>query len=566
MHSVLRRLHISPRLLKFTSEAVEKNTALNRANKGKSSAIKPIRHHPNAPRQQKAEAEQLCDEKTSLGEGEKTEEFFEKLMQSMKLSFEPNSPPPAVHEEQEPARKASMIEEKNAEGKLSQAVKAFQSIESPDADCYNSLLKSFVSGNNMAGAKHVFNRMRFKKIDMKSETIAIMMQGFAMNKSFDDAFALIEECKKLKVLDESCYTPLLFVCGKDGLVEMAYKLYNQMSELGVKSGPDSLISLIHACSKRKDFYNEGFLLLEKLEKIHQDIPIAVYNTLLYACAKNSDLKTGMIIWKKLNECKEQNKLTLNQVSFANIMWLLASVETSETKISEKNFVYDLKPSDILQKITEIKNSITIPWNAYMLNAYLAAISNQLCVAESENVFYEQFSNLALIPTPHSAEILLKLYDTCMQKNKQFTLKKLNEKEYTDMGREIGSIRRVFYEKSKKLEEFCNQNHISLTYSSMRSLIRIASFNDDMDYARAVFKKMLKSVPKIQFSQMKLFYTKAIENERHDIAQEIATVCVADMKKPRFSEWKERTFLIDRLLDNVYGKEKGRGYHRGKFGK
>ena len=51
--------------------------------------------------------------------------------------------------------------------------------------------------------------------------------------------------------------------------------------------------------------------------------ISIYSELLFACAKKSDLRTGLLLWKKITEMAK-NSVRITSQSYRNVFWLLAS--------------------------------------------------------------------------------------------------------------------------------------------------------------------------------------------------------------------------------------------------
>lgn len=193
---------------------------------------------------------------------------------------------------------------------------------------------------------------------------------------------------------------------------MGMKLYNELVASGMEPNPVTHSAVIYLCTRSKRHFETAVSFYEQMELLKFPINLRVHNYILQGCAKVADLDRAISIWNGLIEKSLTDpKLKPNEFTFSSILWALASVETPETKLSKREFHYEMDRKELLSLAGDIyrRGTEIVQTNSHLANGYLAVLTDNLAVEQAENFFHnEMVANCKR--TEHSYELMFKMYD------------------------------------------------------------------------------------------------------------------------------------------------------------
>lgn len=205
---------------------------------------------------------------------------------------------------------------------------------------------------------------------------------------------------------------ILMNYGKTGRIEMGLKMYKEMVSSGMEPNPVTHSALIYLCTRSKNYFDSAVTYYDQMKLFNFPMHLRVHNYMLQGCGKVSDLDRAISIWNGLIEKSSTTPfLKPNEFSLSSILWVLGSVETSETKFSKRDFHYEMDKKDLVQIATDIYSQGTaiIKPNSHISNGYLAVLTDNLVVDKAENLFHNEMIGECK-RTEHSYELMFKMYD------------------------------------------------------------------------------------------------------------------------------------------------------------
>ena len=236
-------------------------------------------------------------------------------------------------------------------------------------------------------------------------------------------------------------------CGRFDEVEKAFLTHKQLSHQGMTPNGECLSALIYAASKRKEYFATAIEIYRQMDLLKIPIELSVYNNLLFACSKVSDLSTAIGLWQKVLSSADTT-LCPNEHTCCNFLWVLASVETMDSKISKRDFVYDMRLEDIVDAANQVYRYVqsqSIPVTPHLLSALLAVYSNSKQKELAEQLFRDICDRYGLARNPFTYELMFKLYDNVCD-----------------------------YDAARAVYSQCIQEGIRLPYEGWRALARAAA--------------------------------------------------------------------------------------------
>ncbi len=323
---------------------------------------------------------------------------------------------------------------------------------------------------------------------------------------------------------EICST-IMMNCGKHDLIEKAFKTYRELQAQGHEPHYLTHSALIYVACKRKEYYARAIELFRQMEANRMNIDIRVYNNLLLGTAKSGDLTTALELWNRLQESTDE-KLKINSITIANMLWSLASVETPTDKISKRPFKYDMNPEELRTTAKDIYN-LDVKTDAYTVNAYLAVLANHNFIEEAEQVFWTHFTANGVVHNPSTYEIMLKMYDFKQD-----------------------------FEKTVELMTKAEASKIVLGFESWRAAIRTAALTTNLPTAIDWLKKMVAAGYKPSIENLKVLHLRLCENEKWQLRKEMGDLCLPPIVEPKnpYTTWRKRSLAVAELLKRVYGKD------------
>lgn len=213
---------------------------------------------------------------------------------------------------------------------------------------------------------------------------------------------------------------ILMNYGKTGRIELGLKLYQEIISSGMEANPVTHSAMIYLCTRSKKYFKNALTFYEQMSLLNFPMHLRVHNYMLQGCGKVADLERAMTIW---NNLISDPKLKPNEFSLSSILWALASVETGESKLSKRDFHYEMDQMDLVKMATDIyqQGTAMIPTNSHLSNGYLAVLTDNLAVEKSEEFFHQEMMNNCK-RTEHSYELMFKMYDTLRDYEKTRELK------------------------------------------------------------------------------------------------------------------------------------------------
>lgn len=321
---------------------------------------------------------------------------------------------------------------------------------------------------------------------------------------------------------------MIMSCGKNDYVEKAFKVYKELLAQGLTPNSHTHSALIYAGSKRKEFYPQIVDLFKEMQSLGMSIDIRVYNHLLVGCGKVADLQTALSLWDQL--CSGETNLFPTEVTVANMLWALASVETEVDKISLRQFHYDMNPEELKKNAEDVYDwavSAGLPINGYVKNAFLAVMTNHVFVERAEQIFKDLVSGSNKDALPHSYELMLKLYDSAED-----------------------------YPKSQALILNAQATGIKLSFEAWRAGVRTAALTDHLEESVETLQCMVNAGHRPSVKDIKALHLRLCENEKWTLKKRMDELCLPPVKPSinPFTTWRQRSVKLHNLLKDVYGKE------------
>lgn len=194
---------------------------------------------------------------------------------------------------------------------------------------------------------------------------------------------------------------------------MGMKLYREIVASGMEPNPVTHSAMIYLCTRSKRYFESAVSFYDQMKLLNFPIHLRVHNYMIQGCAKSADLDRAMSIWNDLIEKSLSDpKLKPNEFSLSSILWALASVETSKTKLSKRDFHFDMDSKDLIQMATDIyrQGTAIINPNSHLSNGYLAVLTDNMAVEKAEDFFHNEM-NGDCKRTEHSYELMFKMYDS-----------------------------------------------------------------------------------------------------------------------------------------------------------
>ena len=193
----------------------------------------------------------------------------------------------------------------------------------------------------------------------------------------------------------------------------------------MEPNPVTHSAIIYLCTRSKRFFDTAVQFYDQMKLLKFPVQLRVHNYMLQGCGKVSDLERAMTIWNGLiDKSLTDPRLKPNEFSISSILWTLASVETSENKLSKREFHYEMEKTELVNLATDIYRrgiSIVKP-NSHLANGYLAVLTDNASVSNAEQFFHNEMNMENCKRTEHSYELMFKMYDGLVDFEKTRELK------------------------------------------------------------------------------------------------------------------------------------------------
>lgn len=335
---------------------------------------------------------------------------------------------------------------------------------------------------------------------------------------------------RLAPLPTTCARIIIHLARSD-FVEKAMLEYEEAVKLGMPKNAVTHSAMIYACSKRKGFYAKAFELLHQMDVNGMPVDLRVYNNILYACAKVSDLRTALIIWSTIQKRAENDDtFTPNVHTFSNILWSLASVETNQNKISLRPFIHSVTPMEIMGHAIRILHSMQssgVPMDERIITAYLTVAANHRFREVAERVFNVEFDKYGYKRTALAYDVMFAMYDALEDYKASVALKKRLDAEGMTRG---------------------------LSLDGWRSLVRTAALATRLDEAVAYLEEMNSHGHVPNSEAMQALHLRIFENERWDLRERMLKLVrhPAALHSTSMAGWRNRAEKLDAMMEHLYG--------------
>lgn len=206
---------------------------------------------------------------------------------------------------------------------------------------------------------------------------------------------------------------------------MGLNLYKEIVASGMEPNPVTHSAMIYLCTRSKRNFESAINFYDQMNLLNFPIHLRVHNYMMQGCSKSADLDRAMSIWNGLiDKSLTDPKMKPNEFSLSSILWALASVETSELKLSKREFHYETESKDLINLATEIYRqgtSIIKLKNSHLSNGYLAVLTDNLAIEKAEDFFNNEMIG-DCNRTQHSYELMFKMYDNLRDFDKTLKLK------------------------------------------------------------------------------------------------------------------------------------------------
>lgn len=321
--------------------------------------------------------------------------------------------------------------------------------------------------------------------------------------------------------------------GKKDETEKAFKIYRELKAQGMLANYAVMQSMLYAFSRRKEYFNRALEIFRQMQVLKMPVTVHEYNNLLYGCGKVADLQTGLMLWNQFNSTIDSNNekkegIKPNSISYSSILWVLASVETKNDKISKRSFSYDLNVIKLAESAHKIYNEAIergFVNHGAMITAYLAVFANHLLREETERIFNNEFQRFNVPRAPLAYEIMFKLYDSTR-----------------------------CYDAMIKLKDQMHMENIKLTYEGWRAIIRTAALCDKLKEAIQFIREMIDNGFEPRSYALKVLKLRLIERSEWKLKEQFDEL-VPEMKSADESKsfaLRKRTIVINTFLKKQYG--------------
>lgn len=378
---------------------------------------------------------------------------------------------------------------------------------------------------------------------------------------------------------------------REDRVEAGFKLHALM--IADKQPATSVVhtSMIYLATRRKEYFPHALGFFQEMSVLGLEIKTPVYDHLLYGCAKNAALETGMQLWKAVLTDK---KLKPSVYTCCNYLWVLASVETPENRLSiHRPFVYDSIQYDKLAQAADEVLSYAkdqgISINGHLSNALLSLHVNHWCREAAEHVFWGMICTD--LPqherTPFSHEIILKLYDQLrdydgarrvyenyienfVSPRDIYYLPSTEKTSDINSDKTVSDLRST-RKLSESMADFSLKSNLTvserlqeqrakrllktipLPYEGWRALARTASLCNFHDEALLHVQEMRANGHSPHLDDFKMLLMRFSQASRPDLCEGLAKICDKNATFPNpFIPWRHRSRAIGALLNTAYG--------------
>ncbi|KAJ1675288.1 hypothetical protein EV182_001554 [Spiromyces aspiralis] len=225
-----------------------------------------------------------------------------------------------------------MINVYGSQGDLSKAVEMFKEIErcglEPSVYSYGSLIKAYVRNNRLEDAFRTYELMKKRETWPSEVVYNTLIKGCLEARDYKRAWGVFEHLKyEIAHLSPYSYTLMIDVCAKSGEAERALNLFDEMVANNIAPNDITCNSLINACAREPRYFDQAFMLLEQMESLGFALDYYTYNTLIYSCSKNRQLRLARNLFTKLFKqvkTDDSGLLKIDEVTYTNLLLSLAN--------------------------------------------------------------------------------------------------------------------------------------------------------------------------------------------------------------------------------------------------
>lgn len=198
----------------------------------------------------------------------------------------------------------------------------------------------------------------------------------------------------------------------------------------MEPNPVTHAAMIYLCTRSKRYFEKAVSFYDQMKLLNFPIHLRVHNYMLQGCGKVSDFDLTMKIWNELIDAsKIDTRMTPNEFTLSSVLWALSSIETSELKLSKRDFHYEMDGKDLVSIATDIykQGTCIVKTNSHLANAYLAVLTNNLNTELAEQFFHSEMAGDCQ-RTKHSYELMFKMYDSLRNMPKTLEIKSKMDQE------------------------------------------------------------------------------------------------------------------------------------------
>eukprot|EP01116_Phalansterium_solitarium_P024431 TRINITY_DN8957_c0_g1_i1.p1 TRINITY_DN8957_c0_g1~~TRINITY_DN8957_c0_g1_i1.p1 ORF type:complete len:684 (+),score=229.38 TRINITY_DN8957_c0_g1_i1:363-2414(+) len=265
-------------------------------------------------------------------------------------------------------------------------VKALKMV--PDHDMYNSLMNAFFREGKEAEAFDVIRQVQAAGLVPSVPMYSTLISGCVSLDKYDVAWSIFNRLRELNVIgpEEVLWSIMIHASAKAGNVEKALMLLEDMNEHNLNPTEVTYSSLIYACAKRPDYYDEALRFAERTRAAGFELDTIHLNTLILAAAKVGDLRSAEVFWQQLLD----TGLEMDAYSWNNMYQAYANSGSMEKNVYVQAR-YVTKAEEHFQRLIQSGTKVSVELLTMKVKLLVHARQHE----EAERVFKEDFAKFGL---------------------------------------------------------------------------------------------------------------------------------------------------------------------------
>ena len=164
----------------------------------------------------------------------------------------------------------------------------------PNADTYHLLISALGQNSRLPVMARFLDEFFHAPVDHDSKTICVALQAMGKALYWERSLVLLEKARSLGIeFDSTVYSQVINALEKSGKVDLAAKVFDDMSSRGIVPDVKCFVIMIYACSG-PNAMDRAYSLLDLMKKQNLDADESVYVAMIAVCGRNK-------LWQKALE-------------------------------------------------------------------------------------------------------------------------------------------------------------------------------------------------------------------------------------------------------------------------